>query len=489
MPVIEQRERIVAVARDVSRLRAVRSGSRSCASSYRDLVQAGLVIGGKYHVVQLIAHGGMGAVYDAIDAKTGRRVALKLMNERALAAGPVSLRRFEREARAAAAIDSLHVVQVLDAGEDDTSGMPFIVMEHLEGEDLRSLLARRRPLPAEEAIAIATQVCLGLVKAHGADIIHRDLKPANLFLTRTDDGRPLVKILDFGVAKLLDETESGRVTKTGDVVGSPSYMSPEQLTSPRAVDHRSDVWSLGVVLYEMVSGGVPTADIDALAGRVHAICHVPARSLAARVPGIQPELVALVQRALALAPSARFSSAAEMLRALRRVKPNRIERRGVGVTRRAAGISPVPDLGAAKPAPEVARPASPKRAQRLVMSAAACVGALALAVAVGRGLRSSGTPPSVVDGLAAAEEPLAIPEEALAMPEELPATPAPAPSSDDTKALTPPSSGVTPGTKSVPSPRTPSDRAHKLAGRPRAKTAETTAPPRTISSAPKRGQL
>jgi eukaryotic-like serine/threonine-protein kinase len=287
-------------------------------------MEAGVVIGAKYHVVQLVGQGGMGAVYDAVNAKTGRRVALKLIKEHGIAAGSSSLTRFAREVKAAGAIDSLYVVQVLDAGEDEASGMPYLVMEYLQGEDLRAVLARG-PLSPDRAVAIAIQVCRGLVKAHAADIVHRDLKPANLFLAEVDGGKRIVKILDFGIAKLLhEEAGSVELTSTGDVVGSPPYMSPEQLASPRDVDYRSDLWSLGVVLYEMLSGAVPTAGISPIGARAYAICNSPAPPLA--VPAATPELLALVHRALALDPKARFASAEEMLDALSALHPSALER-------------------------------------------------------------------------------------------------------------------------------------------------------------------
>jgi serine/threonine protein kinase len=327
-------------------------------------VDPGLVVAGKYHVVQLLAEGGMGAVYDAIHAKTGRRVALKLIHEHALSKGPKAIRRFEREAKAAGAIDSSHVVQVLDAGEDDASGMPFLVMEYLEGEDLRRVLARG-PISEARALAIALETCRGLVAAHAADVVHRDLKPANLFLAETNDGRRVVKILDFGIAKLVeDDTATGALTTTGDLVGSPLYMSPEQLASPGDVDHRSDLWSLGVVLYEMLSGSVPTADVHAIGARVYAICHVPAASLTERVAGIRPEIAAVVARALALDPAARFASAQEMLAALRAVQ------------------------SAKTPAPVAVR----RRTWAIAGAALTCV---AMSVAVAIGVRTSRDAPSV----------------------------------------------------------------------------------------------
>jgi len=291
-------------------------------------VDAGFVVGGKYHVVQRIGQGGMGAVYDAINVKTGRRVALKIIGERALSSGGTGRVRFEREAKAASAVESPHVVQVLDAGEDDASGLPYIVMEYLEGEDLRGVLARG-PVAPDLAIAIAAQVCRGLVKAHEAGIVHRDLKPANLFLAEVDDDDTrVVKILDFGIAKLASDDEAMRLTATGDVVGSASYMSPEQLASPRDVDHRTDLWSLGVVLYEMLSGSSPTGPVDGIGARLYAICHVAPRPLADVAPGVHPELAALVHKALARAPHARFASAGEMLAALEKLQPQRLTLRG-----------------------------------------------------------------------------------------------------------------------------------------------------------------
>jgi serine/threonine protein kinase len=296
-------------------------------ASYREPVDDGFVIAGKYHVVQLIAQGGMGAVYDAVNAKTGRRVALKLICERAVASGPAALLRFEREAKAAGGIESQHVVQVLDAGEDEASGMPFIAMEYLDGEDLRRVIARG-PLAATHAIAIAKQVCVGLAKAHEAGIIHRDLKPANLFLAATDDHKRLVKLLDFGIAKLVHDAADGHeLTRTGDLVGSPPYMSPEQLASPHSVDHRTDLWSLGVVLYEMLSGVTPTAHLSTVGARLYAICHVPAAPLLERIPGIRADVAALVHRALAIDPAVRFASAAEMLHALRALEPEELSLR------------------------------------------------------------------------------------------------------------------------------------------------------------------
>jgi serine/threonine protein kinase len=286
-------------------------------------VTSGLVIAGKYHVVQPIGQGGMGAVYDAVHAKTGRRVALKLIHEATIAkGGPAARMRFEREARSAAAIDSLHVVQIIDSGEDDRSGLPYIVMEHLEGQDLKKLL-ERGPLPPSLAVAIAAQICLGLKKAHEGEVIHRDLKPGNVFLAKADGERRLVKILDFGIAKIASDgnSESAKLTATSDVIGSPPYMSPEQLRSPRDVDHRTDLWSLGVVLYEMLTGRLPTTGTSPIGALVYAICHVPAPPVRDFAPAVSPELAAVVHRALEIDPNARFRSADEMYAALAALAP------------------------------------------------------------------------------------------------------------------------------------------------------------------------
>lgn len=260
----------------------------------------------------------MGAVYDAIHAKTGRRVALKLIHERTITSGgPAARRRFEREARAAAAVDSLHVVQILDSGDDERSGMPFIVMEYLQGVDLRAVLSRG-PLPERLAIAVATQISMALHKAHEGEVIHRDLKPANVFISKADGGRRIVKLLDFGIAKIASEgSETVDLTSTGDLVGSPPYMSPEQLCSPRDVDPRTDVWSLGVVLYEMLCGETPTHGINPIGRRVYAICHTPAARIESRVLEVSPQLAAIVHRALAIDPKQRFASMLEMHRELR----------------------------------------------------------------------------------------------------------------------------------------------------------------------------
>jgi eukaryotic-like serine/threonine-protein kinase len=234
-------------------------------------VREGDVIAGKYRVERLIGAGAMGAVVAAKHLRLDRRVAIKLMLDASLRQ-PELVARFVREARAAAQINSEHVARVLDVGELE-SGAPFIVMEYLEGEDLAALLARRGRLPVAEAVGYLLEACEAVAEAHRAGIVHRDLKPDNLFLAKRRDGSSVVKVLDFGVAKTSGD-EGARaglgLTTALTVLGSPLYMPPEQLRASRDVDGRADIWSLGVILYELLSGTTPFGggDFDELVADV-----------------------------------------------------------------------------------------------------------------------------------------------------------------------------------------------------------------------------
>ena len=221
-----------------------------------------LTIGGRYRVVRRLGQGGMGSVYEALDEQ-GNRVAVKvIMTE--LANNTTLVGRFAREARTASEIDTLHIAKCIDAGTDPLTGQPYLVMELLDGEDIDQLDARLGPLPADLALRIAAQACMALVKAHEARVLHRDIKPANLFLHRQGNHR-IVKLLDFGVAKVKPEVsrsnaETAGLTRTGSMLGSPLYMSPEQARGYKDIDFRSDLWSLGIVLYKMLSGRTPHDD-------------------------------------------------------------------------------------------------------------------------------------------------------------------------------------------------------------------------------------
>jgi eukaryotic-like serine/threonine-protein kinase len=216
------------------------------------IAAVGDVLAGKYRVDKILGIGGMGMVVAAMHLELDQRVALKFMLP-AAAESPETAARFLREARAAGRLNSDHVCRMVDLGRFD-SGAPYIVMEYLQGESLAAALRRRGPLRVDDAVDYILQAVEGLAEAHAHGIVHRDLKPDNLFLHRRNDGGTVLKVLDFGISKI---SLNGGSTRTGDIMGSPAYMAPEQMESTRNVDARADVWSLGVVLYQMVTGQPP----------------------------------------------------------------------------------------------------------------------------------------------------------------------------------------------------------------------------------------
>jgi len=218
-------------------------------------VKEGDVLAGKYRVERTLGVGGMGVVVAARHIQLEDQVALKFLLPSALENAEL-VARFQREARAAVKIKGEHVAKVLDVGTMD-SGAPYMVMEFLQGGDLEQLLERKGTCPVDESVDYIMQACEAMAEAHALGIIHRDLKPANLFLSQRADGTPIVKVLDFGISKALKPGEDASVTKTTAVMGSPLYMSPEQLRASRNVDVRSDIWSLGVILYELLMGTPP----------------------------------------------------------------------------------------------------------------------------------------------------------------------------------------------------------------------------------------
>ncbi|MRG91712.1 serine/threonine-protein kinase [Polyangium spumosum] len=283
----------------------------------------GETLGQKYKLVSLLGRGGMGAVYEATHTGTGARVAVKVLHHH-MAEGE-GLRRFRREAQGVSRIQSPHIVRMLDAGTDAPSGYPYITTELLEGEDLQRLIDRVGALSLRGALAITAQALRGLAEVHAAGIVHRDIKPANLFLARGPDGALTVKILDFGIAKIRNEplglAQTTALTATGNLLGSPLYMSPEQVQNSRDVDHRTDLWSLGCVLYAALAGRAPHQHLSSIGQLLVAICVTPARPLVEIAPWVPADVAAIVERALVIPLESRFSSAEDMLAELTRFVP------------------------------------------------------------------------------------------------------------------------------------------------------------------------
>jgi eukaryotic-like serine/threonine-protein kinase len=266
-------------------------------------------IGGKYSLEREIGRGGMGAIWLAHDPQLRRRVALKLMRTDQTTS-PSSRSRFEREAMAIAQIRNPHVVQVYDYGIDE--GRPYIVMELLEGEDLDARLQRHTKLSIPAVLAVLSQAAKALSTAHAAGIIHRDLKPGNIFLARSEADES-VKILDFGVASIATTLagEAGHATRVGTLLGTPHYMSPEQARGSKQLDHRSDLWSLGVVAYRALTGQHPFTS-DSLGDLIVRICTDTPIAPTKIAPELAPEVDQFFERALAKDPEQRFQSAREM---------------------------------------------------------------------------------------------------------------------------------------------------------------------------------
>lgn len=279
-------------------------------------VRMGDILAGKYRVERMLGVGGMGVVVAATHLDLQEVFAIKMMHQEA-ARNEHSVERFLREARAAIRLRSEHVARVYDVGRLE-NGAPYIVMEHLDGSDLRMVLKARGALPIHEAASYVAQACEALGEAHAAGIVHRDLKPANLFLTRRPDGSPCVKLLDFGISKITTPGTfaPGDMTRTLELLGSPLYMAPEQMRPRHPVDQRTDIWALGVILYRLLTNRQPF-----LAKGMLEICALvlerpppPPRQHRAEIP---LRLEAIVLRCLEKDPTRRFADVAELSAALR----------------------------------------------------------------------------------------------------------------------------------------------------------------------------
>jgi serine/threonine protein kinase len=300
-------------------------------------VQEGDVLVGKFQVEKVLGVGGMGVVVAARHLQLDERVALKFLLPESLANADAVV-RFAREARAAAKIKSEHVARVSDVGTLD-NGSPFMVMEYLQGRDLGAMLASGRRFSVGEAVEYVLQACEAIAEAHALGIVHRDLKPANLFLVHRPDGSACVKVLDFGISKLTalsGSDHSGSMTRTSTLLGSPYYMSPEQLASGKNVDSRSDIWSLGVILYELLASRVPFQgdNIAELCIRIVQASPLPLREVRMDVP---PELEQVIWASLEKDRERRYPTVAHFAQALApfalassRISLERISRIGYG---------------------------------------------------------------------------------------------------------------------------------------------------------------
>jgi tRNA A-37 threonylcarbamoyl transferase component Bud32 len=276
-------------------------------------LQLGATYAEKYRIVRVLGEGAMGAVYEAENLRIHRRVAIKILHPQ-IAQKADTLRRFEREAQAAGRIGSKHIIEVLDLGELH-DGSRFMVMEFLEGTTLDQRIRSKGRLTPEDATPIIAQLLEGLGAAHDAGIIHRDLKPANIFLTKSRGVADFVKILDFGVSKFNVLNEEMSMTSTGAVLGTPYYMSPEQAKGSRQVDPRSDLYAVGVILYECITGQVPFSaeTFNELIFRIVLESPPPVESF---VPNLDPAFTALIHKAMAREANDRFQTAAEFRMAI-----------------------------------------------------------------------------------------------------------------------------------------------------------------------------
>ena len=302
-------------------------------------VKEGDVLAGKYRIDQILGIGGMGVVVAATDIQLERRVAIKFILKD-FSGHPEAYTRFLREARAAVKIHSEHVARVFDVGTLET-GAPYMVLEYLEGADL-SDHAERGDLAPHIAVSYLLQACEAIAEAHAAGIVHRDLKPANLFLARRPDGSAAVKVHDFGISKttLPGGTDQAALTQTASLMGSPLYMSPEQMQSSRDVDARSDIWALGAILYELLAG-TPPFMADSVPQLCVKILGHAARPLTELRPDVPEGLDAVIQRCLEKSADARFPTISELAVALVDFAPagSRVHVERITRVMRAAGLS------------------------------------------------------------------------------------------------------------------------------------------------------
>jgi serine/threonine-protein kinase len=455
-------------------------------------VKPGDVLDGKYRVERVLGVGGMGIVVAATHVQLETRVALKFLLPEVLG-HPQVVQRFAREARAAVQIQSEHVARVIDVSTLPT-GSPYMVMEYLEGGDLSQALAKSGAMPVGQSVNYLLQACEAIAEAHALGIVHRDLKPANLFLARRPGRDPIVKVLDFGISKSGDGATSG-LTQTSNVMGSPQYMSPEQMMSAKNVDARADIWALGVILYELLTGAPPFV-AETMPEIVFMVTQRDATRLAEKRPDLPSALSGVIARALAREPAQRYANVAELARALAPFAPPRSE---ISIER-IARLLGAPENHAPeteRPAPETPRAATTvpepadlddpselkqRRGRRALIIAAALVPVVGLAWAAHRGRQWSQTSRPVE---ATAPAPAAVVPAPAPAPVAAPPPPA---------AASPPSAAVPPAApppapaaaEEKPAKPTPASHTHASAkhAKPHAAPAPTPAAPAKASEPP-----
>lgn len=378
-------------------------------------VKAGDIIDGRYRLERIIGTGGMAVVVAAIDVEISERVALKFLFRKAARHKEI-LQRFEREKAVIARLQGEHVAKILDSGV--VKNTPYMVMEYLQGSDLSDVLRVQKTLPLEHATEYVLQACEAVAEAHGLEIVHRDLKPGNLFLTHRADGSPCIKVFDFGIAKILaggDEGE-GSLTRTEVVMGSPFYMSPEQMISAKEVGPATDIWAMGVILYQLLSGKLPFAakTVEKVCARVLNDSPTPLREVMPGCPdGLDEVLLGCFQRM----PEERYADIGAFASALAPFAPEharalvpRIEHRlrhpgqEPPVSAAAAEVAKARDPEAAPEAPTVYLPRKSKKSWKGALFVAFGLGMAGLGFAGGMYFRGNPPPPSEPDPSEAPKE-------------------------------------------------------------------------------------
>jgi serine/threonine-protein kinase len=470
-------------------------------------VQEGDVLAGKYRVERVLGVGGMGVVVSAHHIQLDEKVALKFLLPEAVK-NAEALARFEREARAAVKIKSEHVARVSDVGKLD-NGAPYMVMEYLEGGDLSGLLQKQGKLKSEQAVDFVLQAGEAIAEAHSLGIVHRDLKPSNLFCIRRRDGQLSIKVLDFGISKLTSAGAAGSgsrdmgMTKTTSVVGSPVYMSPEQMQSSKGVDHRTDIWAIGVILYELLSARVPF-EADTVTELAVKIVTEPVPPIGATALGLPPGLEQVVLRCLDKSRDKRFQNISDLAEAL---SPFASARARISIERiqgmlgpPSAASPPSSDALAAAPvlATSVRRSgstvaewqsdsASRKHGNRTAIGIAAAAGVLVVvgAVALLRRSPAQAPAPAAAPAAVAASTAAATPaatKAAEAPPEAPPPTPVPSPAPQAATSAT--AAAVPAGVQAAPAPVPAAHRATAPAPHPAAAASASAAPSKAHSCNP-----